>query len=51
MKPAPTDSPRPAQHYQAPRLRVYGDMSRLTSGGTGLMAEGMAMTGMNRQRT
>lgn len=51
MKPASTDSTRPAKHYQAPRLRVYGDMSRLTSGGTGLMAEGMNMTSLTRQRT
>ena len=51
MKPASTDSSRPIQGYQAPRLRVYGDMSRLTSGGTGLMAEGMNMTSMTRQRT
>jgi hypothetical protein len=38
-----------AKLYCAPRLRVYGDMSRLTSGGSGATTEGMMMTSTVRR--
>ena len=37
--------------YRGPRLRAYGCILSLTAGGSGPMAEGMAMVALMRQKT